>query len=364
MTKSLFVLFLIVLSQFTICKESPESVFPLGLSLNPSNLLTIKISLGTPPQSFSFLVSTTTSSLYLFSNSCTLPFCKFLTQFSPSSSTLQDLHTNTTFLSHPFFDCFLDASVYKDISNSVRQTAHSPALMAEVLFMLISDTEGACAKLALKVSEHFSMGFDGVVGVAYPQEELMMARGWIENVIDQNVLLGNGFSLYFGDKEGEFVVGDVLQMVEHELKYYDMVPGFGWSVQVDNVYLGDDEICDSKVIGIIDTETAYIEAHEDVIGHITNNLMVDPQCMNLDQLPDITFNIAGDFYTFSPKDYVWKSTEEDQEVCRMGIRAANHPEYLIKFGTIFLKKYYTHFNLRNRNIGFAEASRVKLDIFE
>ena len=60
----------------------------------------------------------------------------------------------------------------------------------------------------------------------------------------------------------------------------------------------------------------------------------------------------------SPEDYVLKLTVLGHTQCELGIMGMAMPPQLSNsfiLGDIFIKAYYTHFDLGNKRVGFAKA---------
>lgn len=74
----------------------------------------------------------------------------------------------------------------------------------------------------------------------------------------------------------------------------------------------------------------------------------------------MTITIGGDDYVLEPSDYILKVTVSTQSECVLGIQGLDLPDPLGKafiLGDSFIHKYYTHFDMGNKQIGFALAKQ-------
>ena len=78
----------------------------------------------------------------------------------------------------------------------------------------------------------------------------------------------------------------------------------------------------------------------------------------MNTLPNMTFTIGGDDYVLHAEDYYLKITILGKSQCQLGVMALDGlPDFMI-LGDSFIKKYYTHFDAANHQVGFAKNKLV------
>lgn len=99
-------------------------------------------------------------------------------------------------------------------------------------------------------------------------------------------------------------------------------------------------------------DTPVINAINAVVGTVASD------CSNIATLPDVTFIADGQSYTLTSKDYVLQVTALGETECVLGFEGMDMPPELantIILGDLFIKTYYTHFDMGNARLGFAPA---------
>lgn len=80
-----------------------------------------------------------------------------------------------------------------------------------------------------------------------------------------------------------------------------------------------------------------------------------PECVGevLKGLPEIRFELKSQTFSLTPDDYIIKKELMGDTVCISAIKGAN--EYAWRVGNVFLRKYYSVFDMENNRLGFARS---------
>lgn len=142
---------------------------------------------------------------------------------------------------------------------------------------------------------------------------------------------------------------------DSEWNYFPLVAENYWLIDMDRVEIKDFN-SESMLRGIVDTGTSVIVGPKDMITKMTSQLPSSLDCKNLSQYPTLTFTIGGIEYPLAPEDYILSVSGQ----CVLGLIGMELPPQLRNafiLGDSFIKKYYTHFDLGNKRVGFSKAKR-------
>lgn len=310
------------------------------------------ISIGTPPQEFQVIFDTGSSNLWIPSANCGLfnVVCWTQKQFkSRKSSTYQK-----------------DRRVF-----AIRYGTGSTVGYLSVDTVTIGGLEIKNQTFGEAVIEpgltFFNSSFDGILGLAFMTISANNVVPPFYNMISQSLIDKPVFCFYLsrkadGQKYGEITFGGPDS--EHYIEpfvYAPLTSKTYWefhvnSVQVQGTVLsaGFEAIADSGTSLIIGEET-LIRAIINQIGavEIHNNFFVN--CSTISSLPNIEFKISTSTLSLSPIDYILKITDDqDNTYCMTGFSYGFGPGFMI-LGDVFMRKYYTMFDMENSQVGFAVA---------
>ena len=229
--------------------------------------------------------------------------------------------------------------------------------------------------------------FDGILGLAFDKLAVCgdpndggyiggcvptpFSRLGETGLIDENV-----FAFYLGGLQpcfpecmegyaGELTLGGI--DTDHfigELNYVPVSEPAYWQISVDSVGINgvDYSTADTRE-AIVDSGTSMIVGPPDAMDKLAESLGARKMVKTGEyivgcnkDLPDIELTIGGIDYSISPVDYVLA----DGPICILLMLGMDlGPEGLgWILGDVFMRKYYTVFDMENERIGFAEATNI------
>ncbi|KAG8246778.1 hypothetical protein J6590_077119 [Homalodisca vitripennis] len=103
---------------------------------------------------------------------------------------------------------------------------------------------------------------------------------------------------------------------------------------------------------VADRYSLYTTQHKNMRFPVVVTERVD--CSAVDSLPNVTFVISNTSFVLEPKDYILKVSNGSAVACVSGFVGSDSPGFFI-LGDVFMRKYYTVFDMGNNQVGFAEA---------
>ncbi|CAH1402040.1 unnamed protein product [Nezara viridula] len=210
--------------------------------------------------------------------------------------------------------------------------------------------------------------YDGVIGLAFPMKTYI-GKPPLTSIISEGLLKKNIFSFFIDKHKKENEVGKIIfgdwDESKFDLKSVNYIPlsdNTRWIFDIKYVHTDDGEQLCYACQGLVDTGTALILGHKDVvrkihekIGATIHGTEASVDCSKIDELPPITFSINNRSYSIKGHDYVVKRKHLYFFTrCMIGIvgseKNKDRPWIL---GNIFLQQFYTIFDADNKQIAFA-----------
>jgi len=309
-----------------------------------------EISLGTPPQSFKVILDTGSSNLWVPSVKCTSIACFLHTKYDSASSTTYKANGSE------FEIRYGSGSMQGFVSNDV---------------LNIGDITIRNQEFAEAVKEPglaFAFGkFDGILGLGYDTISVNHIVPPFYNMIDQDLLDNPVFSFRIGSSEedgGEAVFGGINpEAYKGKINYVPIRQKAYWEVELEKVGFGD-EVLDLENTGAaIDTGTSLIALPSDIAEMLNTQIGAKKSwngqytldCSKVPSLPDLSFWFNGRAYPLKGSDYIL----EVQGTCISAFTGLdiNLPwGSLWIIGDVFLRRYFTVYDLGRNAVGFAESA--------
>lgn len=304
------------------------------------------ISVGTPAQDFTVMFDTGSSNLWVPAKSCLSVPCWLHKTFNSAASSTFVSNGEAIAIQYGSGSC--SGVLGQDTVNL------GGYAITQVTFGLMTT-----------VSTTFTTAkFDGLLGMAWQTISEDDVPTVFQRLYQENLVSDFSFSFYLsqiaGQTGSQLILGGVdSSLFTGELQYHSLASESYWLINLDGITAGSTPLALTGVKAILDTgtsvlvgDTPVITAINAVVGNVYSN------CTNVDKLPNVTFIADGQSYTLTPNDYVLKVTALGETECMSGFDAMAMPPQLantIILGDLFIKTFYTHFDMGNARLGFAPA---------
>ncbi|ETE62707.1 Cathepsin E-B, partial [Ophiophagus hannah] len=262
-----------------------------------------KVSIGTPPQTFSVILDTGSADFWIPSKYCMNEACLKHNQFE-------------SFLSHSY--------QHGGRQFSLRYgTGHLMGICSKEVVQIsnISIEAQDFGESLLEPGNTFvSAHFDGVLGLAYPNLSVMDAVPVFDNMMRQNLVEEPVFSFFLnrdGTKDGgELIFGGIdHSLYRGPMHWIPVSRKMYWQIPLENVKIqGQIVACKNGCEAIVDSGTSLItgplldikklQAKIGAVPSSSGEFLVD--CRRLSSLPSISFSIRQKEFTLTPKQYIIK----------------------------------------------------------
>jgi len=304
------------------------------------------ISIGTPPQNFSVIMDTGSANLWVPSKSCSSASCTLHAQYD--SSTSRTHAANGSDFRIQYGSGSMEGYVSEDT------LAVGSMILKNVSFAEATSEPGTA----------FLYGkFDGILGLALRNISVNHIIPPFYQMVDQGLVEEPVFSFRIGPSEqdgGEVVFGGVdPSHYRGDITFYPVEKMGYWQISLRAVTLGNLTLDLCEAGAAIDTGTSLImvpSEHASSLNHAIgaipnwNGQYVVP-CRSVPSLPDINFTFGNQSYPLSPSDYV---LEVDQS-CISAFSPMDSPSGLWIIGDVFLRRYFSVFDLGKNAVGFATS---------
>ncbi|KAF9055316.1 endopeptidase [Hymenopellis radicata] len=295
-----------------------------------------EIQLGTPPQSFKVILDTGSSNLWVPSSQCTSVACILHTKYDGSASSTYKANGSTFEIHYG--------------SGSMEGFVSTDTLTMGDLTITQQDFAEATKEPGLA----FAFGkFDGILGLAYDT---------ISKMLDSPV-----FTFRVGSSEddgGEATFGGIDEdAFTGQIKYAPVRRKAYWEVELSKVAFGDDVLELENTGAAIDTGTSLIALPTDMAEMLNTQIgakkswngQYQVDCAKVPSLPDLTFTFGSEDYTLKGTDYIL----EVQGTCISAFTPFDinlpHGGSIWVIGDVFLRRYYTVYDLGKKAVGFAKS---------
>lgn len=217
--------------------------------------------------------------------------------------------------------------------------------------------------------------FDGILGLGFDTISAGTVVPPFYNMVSQKLVEEPIFGVWLGDANaqdegGEIVFGGVdKNHMAGPLHWVPVIRKGYWEVEMQYVTLGNETIT-TGMSAAIDTGSSLFalpkeeaEAINTLIGAKKGwNGQYTVDCDTLDDLPELSIKMGKSVYTLTGHDYVLLissgSGKGAKDSCVSGFAGLDFPEGMKPLwivGDVFLRKFYSVYDLGNARVGFATA---------
>lgn len=321
------------------------------------------ITIGTPPHNFTVIMDSGSSNLWVPSAKCNpsvYPSCSNHSTYDSSASSTYKANGKSLFL--PYGSGTVVGFLSQDVVNFAGLDVQNQ-VFGEMTQFPGQDLWG-------------TVPFDGILGLGYPAISMDSVTPVFDNIIAAHSLQSNVFSFYLSTENDEdpsygksmlTIGGTDPRFYSGDFTWAPVTQQSYWLINVDDIKLNGQStgackgIFSSKCATVVDTGTSVLTGPSSVINQLLPKINASADCSNLDQLPNLSFSIAGKDFELTPQQYVIKLNAGDGQptICQTGVQALDQLGLWI-LGDPFLRAYYTAFDRDNNRVGFAKANTIHL----
>ncbi|KFY73834.1 hypothetical protein V499_06101 [Pseudogymnoascus sp. VKM F-103] len=332
--------------------QEPSSVKQGGHLVPVSNFLNAQyfseITIGNPPQSFKVVLDTGSSNLWVPSQSCGSIACYLHSKYDSSESTSYEKNGTE------FAIQYGSGSVSGFISQD--QVNIGDLVIKDQLFGEAVEEPGLA----------FAFGrFDGILGLGFDTISVNKVVPPFYSMIDQGLLDEKVFSFYLADdkSQSEAVFGGIDKShYTGELTYIPLRRKAYWEVDFDAISFGKVRADLDNTGVILDTGTSLNTLPSSLAELLNKEIGAEKgyngqysiDCKKRDDLPDITFTLAGHDFALGAHDYILEMGGS----CVSTFMGMDMPEPvgpLAILGDAFLRRWYSVYDLEKGAVGLAAA---------
>ena len=207
--------------------------------------------------------------------------------------------------------------------------------------------------------------FDGIMGLGFDRISVNGAVPPFYNMINQKMLDEPlfTFKMGFAPEGGELTFGYINPAhYTGEIKWAPVTRAAYWEVEMNSVSICGSKLELSSKSAAIDSGSSLLvmpvaeaEAINKLIGATQTLGKYSVDCATIPDLPEIVVEINGVNYPLSAEDYILNA----QGICLSGIMGMSFPPSMGSIwiiGDVFLRRYFTVYDLGNKRVGFADSS--------
>lgn len=214
----------------------------------------------------------------------------------------------------------------------------------------------------------YSGKFDGILGLAWSSISVDKIPTVFDTLVNQGKITNPIFAFYLSNSDGtpgELTIGDINHKhFNGELTYVPLISETYWEAKLDRMSANGKSISKSNK-AVLDSGTSLLAGPTNEVKAFAESIgatpfFLNPQeytidCTAVNNLPKLEIVIGGYTMELTGKEY----TIDAGGICLLGmigidIPAPRGPLWI--YGDIIMRKYYTVFDEKNEQLGFALAN--------
>ncbi|XP_065205984.1 lysosomal aspartic protease-like [Planococcus citri] len=314
------------------------------------------ISIGTPPQNFNVVFDTGSYDLWVPSTLCKSQAC-----LDPG----RRLYNRTTSKTRQCKECKSEEKIkygtgwMSGVRSTDTLTIDNVQIKNRQFLEAMQEADGFVGE-----------PYDGIMGLRYKNT---VSNHIVTQICKQLNYVVSKFSVYLTNDPKNTNGGELMLCDEDktkyrgELNYASEYLSGSWAVVMKKISLryGNERVQELATdgSGFFDTGSSfvigpgkYVKAIYKALNSTALEGDMEVNCETIHKLPNITFRIQAQDYTLAGRDYILKITANDGKLhCIVGFASnvASQKQWIL--GDVFLRKYYTVYDLNKRRIGLAES---------
>ncbi|MBZ3870172.1 Gastricsin [Sciurus carolinensis] len=314
-----------------------------------------EISIGTPPQNFLVLFDTGSSNLWVPSIYCQSLACTTHPRFNPSQSSTFSTNGQTFSLQYG--------------SGSLTGFFGYDTLTVESI--QVPNQEFGLSEKEPGTNFVYAQ-FDGIMGLAYPALSMGGATTALQGMLRVDALSSPIFSVYLSNQEGSEDGGAVIfggvddNLYTGEISWAPVTRELYWQIGIEEFYVGEEASgwCSQGCQAMVDTGTSLLTVPQQYLSYLLQAIGAKEgeygqffvNCADVQNLPTFTFVINGVQFPLQPSSYILN----EDGYCSVGLESIDlsledgQPFWIL--GDVFLRSYYSIFDMANNRVGFATAA--------
>ncbi|CAG9315218.1 unnamed protein product [Blepharisma stoltei] len=305
------------------------------------------ISLGTPPQPFIVVFDTGSPTLWVPSSKCTSLACSLHhTYNSAASSTYAK---NGTSISLQYGKGACSGFISQDTLTWGGYTVKN------VLFAEMTTLPGTA---------WITSKSDGILGMSWQSISPDGLPPAFTYLAGQGLVSSNSFAFYLTKNDNQ--AGSTLTLGGYNSTFskgdWHYVPLYKqewWLILMDSISVNGKNVTGKNLKAIVDTGTTLLMGDSKIVNQVVSMIpAVAEDCSNLSSLPTVNIVLGGVNYAMPPSAYVWQVESGGQYECILGwepLDMGSELENTIILGDLFIRTYYTLFDMGNSRVGFSTA---------